>query len=560
MNDLMKPMDGSGRIPRPVLDPVVIQEPVKFGESLPGYLIRMAETNGYAKASWLTHAIGLDTTKISEIGLSNRLPELSQLLGADHKQLESIACIHTGAGNETELIFPPGHVLPRYCVDIRQYRACPKCLEEKGYIESLWSLKSVVACPEHGLPLRSDCSQCGKKLSKTRGSVMPCACFAMDLDQPCSKPVLELMRLIANRAAGYERYQLKTTFPPDIAEHSLADLLKVISFLSLSFLPGRKIRLRMTRDISYGEYTRGLEKAAQTLINWPNGLHEFWSQFFDRDNSRSDELCLRDKYDQSYAYLIDPKHKSAFGFIAKELARYLSYEEPDCILTNRGDVVLHEGQRYISRYQARKELRVSKWEVERAIRHKELKTRSFTTSYGAAQWVLASSLKDYQEEREYLLSYEEALEYFGCLAASMKSILKAGLIKPVHGRGIDQSFRRYFDPKSFDDLLSRLNAGMPTHFAYPEMATLSYREAARLSGRRLSLVRLIRLRLKGVLNAAPSDSSIHGFEGLHLYQTEIEHLLDLYGRELTFNGDEPNSYRPEYCQEEVGRNYGGLND
>jgi hypothetical protein len=158
--------------------------PSKRNESLPGYLLRLSEANGYDDLF----------TMLKSLRVSGHLPRTKALLALmrDESALKTLGRISTGVTDSLMhfKLSPIGidtAVMIRGCrVDfdaILDYYAqvCPICLAENGYARDDWDIATVSVCSHHNTILLDTCPDCGERLTWDRPSLMLCAKCGSDL-------------------------------------------------------------------------------------------------------------------------------------------------------------------------------------------------------------------------------------------------------------------------------------------------------------------------------------------------------------------------------------------
>lgn len=149
--------------------------PIKTGESLPGYLLRLAEANGYAGIRHLLLATDLwESTSGYSFRLRTR-PELLTTLGRmaigdprhlenhDAKELKkSAAFIFRGCTIDTDAILHD------------RAQVCPLCLGEDGIVKEEFELATVTVCSTHRVQLIDECPACRHPLDWKRSHLMAC--------------------------------------------------------------------------------------------------------------------------------------------------------------------------------------------------------------------------------------------------------------------------------------------------------------------------------------------------------------------------------------------------
>lgn len=146
-------------------------------ESLPGFLLRLAERNRYAGISGLLRAV---LPEVPEISLRRQLAAVRQ--SAPHlARLGRVACGDEAAllafqrrSIGSEAVWMHDCRVPLDGLNLATVAVCPHCLEEHGHCREAWELSPVVVCPLHECVLISSCSQCHQPLRWERSSIYRC--------------------------------------------------------------------------------------------------------------------------------------------------------------------------------------------------------------------------------------------------------------------------------------------------------------------------------------------------------------------------------------------------
>lgn len=159
-------------------------------ESLSGYLLRLAEANGYRG---IRDLLRLVSTKLAG---STRTQLLK--LFADQERLSLVARIAVGDSRHLQHFFAealspptartPGEALYMYerrvAVDAllpERCAVCPSCLREYGYLREVWDLAPVTVCAEHGTLLIDQCPSCDTEITLDRSHLLHCENCSADL-------------------------------------------------------------------------------------------------------------------------------------------------------------------------------------------------------------------------------------------------------------------------------------------------------------------------------------------------------------------------------------------
>lgn len=150
------------------------------GESLAGYVVRVAERNGME--SWhslFTHAgIRAPSPQSLRVLLVDQaqLPALSRFIGVP---LEPVARLgYQAVPNLTKIraVIWRGFRVPTAALRDAQAPLCPQCVRESPHLRQEWDWRFVAACPDHGRLLLDRCPACGSAIARARASVSCCPC------------------------------------------------------------------------------------------------------------------------------------------------------------------------------------------------------------------------------------------------------------------------------------------------------------------------------------------------------------------------------------------------
>lgn len=153
------------RVARPAGALLVRPRPIPR-EAAAGYVVRVAQANGYATPSQLWHA--LQSTQapatfedlIKRVGVSSRAA--ASLLGPlPHYWRSPANCTQGLTASDYN------HSLIRWC---------PRCLEIAPHLRGVWGLKLQCVCPKHRTRLVDRCPACGATQRFERGDITQCPC------------------------------------------------------------------------------------------------------------------------------------------------------------------------------------------------------------------------------------------------------------------------------------------------------------------------------------------------------------------------------------------------
>jgi hypothetical protein len=132
---------------------LLVRPKPKPGESIIGYLLRLAEANGYEATPWLLRAFKLRKTNARHsyvYGMTD-MRLLAESTCAAQTVLEQMTFRPVGVhssrliGNYEAF----GQIVPSFVIRPNDPKICPKCLAEEAFCRKAWELAVLTACPEH---------------------------------------------------------------------------------------------------------------------------------------------------------------------------------------------------------------------------------------------------------------------------------------------------------------------------------------------------------------------------------------------------------------------------
>ncbi len=247
------------------------------GESLAGYMLRVAEANGYPSGRWIArHFLDVGSQTMF---LPWELCELSQLLGRPESDLYKLAYL-PDEERRGRYVRYFGQSMHFRCMKTLKPALCPICLEENPVIHGFWELSHVAVCPLHNIRLTDQCPQCRKQLSWDRSQVCACNC---GFDFREVKPVqadgasVELTKVIYSTASFslleqqfYSAYGLPlAAFRQETSSSLIWMILSLARYIGYSV--GTNERQPAYSSRLNTEYSN-LIKVGELLSNWPENF------------------------------------------------------------------------------------------------------------------------------------------------------------------------------------------------------------------------------------------------------------------------------------------------
>src|SRR5258708_17732668 len=152
---------------------LVVRATPRTGESLRGFVLRIAQANGYCGIAPLLQLARLPPTFASRTSTLQNLAELFDgLVDVDDLHAGSHwSSIERGSRYQNATISPVD-------INLAHPKVCPMCLKETGFARLVWELRVAITCWRHGCSLLDQCSVCGRRLTWGRKALSACTCGA----------------------------------------------------------------------------------------------------------------------------------------------------------------------------------------------------------------------------------------------------------------------------------------------------------------------------------------------------------------------------------------------
>lgn len=162
--------------------PILVRPRPEIGESLPGFLLRLANRNGIS----LRHLF-------DDIGFNDRTPARATDFFTEKRSLEQVEdALLLPRGGLMDLMYPVltrsknthhplgidylGRDIPHGLVYRDFSPFCPRCLEEEPYFQQEWEFLLNVNCEKHHCGLIDICPHCDVRQSWKRRQLLVCQC------------------------------------------------------------------------------------------------------------------------------------------------------------------------------------------------------------------------------------------------------------------------------------------------------------------------------------------------------------------------------------------------
>jgi hypothetical protein len=237
-------------------------------ESMPGYVLRLSEVNGYSSMRSIFSLAGIQPNERAWATFA--YTKLARVVDCAPEMLERIAFQRRDDGQRTRRVL--GHPVRVDDLSLVHARVCPDCVRELGIIEAQWQLGLFIGCPLHKKIASYFCGRCRKRLTWVRPGMLTCRCGARitDLNQSkLSRGEADLLALLWAKISN-EKFPvgLADDFPRScLMKMQLEEVLVLIRFLGTKRLEAdQKYRPYYEKDI--------FKEAVKVLQDWPMGFQK----------------------------------------------------------------------------------------------------------------------------------------------------------------------------------------------------------------------------------------------------------------------------------------------
>ncbi|MES2012352.1 MAG: TniQ family protein [Pseudomonadota bacterium] len=256
---------------------VITPSPVK-GESLPGFILRTAELNGYDNPMKLLHYVGMDDNEARSARPS--LDKLAGLYGKSVAELKATGLDSADGQQKGRHLQVMGHFIPFMFTRSKHAGVCLECVEANGYIDGFHELKYAVACPKHQIRTINTCPSCQQLLSWHRMGLTRCSCGA-DLSQIAPEKLTDAA-MLALLGILYAKLMRQPLNQAQIEECGFP--LTAIEQMSIQTLLSMIYRFGLFNNKHNNSGTGddtdwiAVKTTAEVLSDWPHRFHDYLEQ------------------------------------------------------------------------------------------------------------------------------------------------------------------------------------------------------------------------------------------------------------------------------------------
>lgn len=309
-------------------------------EGLNGYLLRLAEGNGYGGIEFM----------IRKNQISMKI--FMEWLGVDKKCLQMLEVQLEGRRAAFFQLW-----------NYKTSRYCPVCLRDSPIWRREWESTYLTVCPSHACYLVDRCDVCGKILTWDRQRLCFCDCGQQlnSASVQASHSEIILAKMLLSRILG------RPVPEPFLSQLGHYQLVQLIHLLGVYSLPNESRRTQKIANMNTVEVLRPFVKeAADVLADWPNGFHKLLDRLNLFHASRTGKVGISTQYGHFYGYVFSRMKDREFLFLTKEFESHVvhSWLQPLTERNKRISPAARANTIWIPLIAAAEELGTSKHQLE----------------------------------------------------------------------------------------------------------------------------------------------------------------------------------------------------
>lgn len=247
---------------------LLVRHPAPFAsEALPGYVLRLAEANGYDNIGKLLRFSGFEGGGSGWMNID--LGKLANATGMPISVFRPFSL--KPLDNRPHRWSVNGNLVIRRDVTLTKARICPICVSEMGYIEATWLLDIFIGCPRHSITANWFCNSCKRPLVWRRKGLLTCRCGApivpSSRNRFLSPEEIAILNLIRFKITGFRVDQPsgEDLCDSSLVESNLDDLLSLMRCVTNA----RSGFRRGTESLNPPEILKG---GGEVLSKWPENF------------------------------------------------------------------------------------------------------------------------------------------------------------------------------------------------------------------------------------------------------------------------------------------------
>lgn len=407
-------------------------------EGLNGYLLRLAEGNGFSGIHFLVQNHAVTTKQLKEwLGL-----ERGDALWYMLPQIKSSRTTYFQQWN------------------YKSSRYCPDCLQENPVWRREWECLYYTVCAVHGCRLVELCGSCCKPLTWRRTRLLYCDCGVRLQGERVEASADEVKFASAIRSrVVYERCPF-----PMIRFLSLAELCQLIHIVGMYANPKEGKGPNKVAGVHNLKIAHQMTAAvAKIIIHWPSAFYQMLDELRSRNSGEHEATGLPQQYGYFYSQAFNYLRARCFSFLHKAFEAHIvhSWLRP---LTRRNKQISVEGRAsgiWLPANQAAQQLGTTRKRLDQLYEATLIDLRVRRTETGRrVVCVDRGHLPGIKQLLENLIDQQTACAICHIEKSRMSQLLRHKVVETA--TGAPQPGKRWDIAKASVERLLLLGQGLPT--------------------------------------------------------------------------------------------------
>ncbi len=465
--------------------PLLKRPPLRLGESLHSFLIRLAESNSYQPSSILLDIITGTSYPKRDIELSSNIlyfERIVTLTGSDICKLykstpHSFTKVFALVEDQLDYLkFPEIPPLPlllkglahEYLRPSTKGQFCPFCLQSNAYHRLIWTSLACAVCLQHQCVLVNTCHRCGKEVSITDITSAYCThCYADLREAPTisvkDDPFGLFTQTVIQSWITEDCTPTSTSYalakqPPRALYRIVEGLRSCLALVSqdwslfhyvdVLYSPRKSSKSTSSKPAPYYSYCL-YATAFKGIIDWPNGFYTFLTAYIsankeNRPVSLKNAHGVRAKLDLLYESCLKKKWRfPSLEFVQKAFNKYLvnnhtSLSTISYLHRYKEELSVMHGLEYMNLNEAQRELKIDHSKLRIFITTGQLKT--YTEGTSRVVLLKREEVMALHAKWGQVISSKEAMGYLGVSSRFLQELVQTGLLSRSGSKSSLQMF------------------------------------------------------------------------------------------------------------------------
>lgn len=344
----------------------------------------------------------------------------------------------------------------------RSLKMCSECVKKNRYLDYMWEVAFVTACPFHGIQLIDSCPECSSELSWNRVHLDFCKCGADLTRAPTISADTRLVYYNTKMWAAMGHVVPKIALPEvhDEIFYKLG-LKKICDIYQFMLQAGiGKITKQKFKYMKISDMVQNFDIIHSMLAEWPLGLYRYLESLRNEDGTFKGE-GLQQAFGAFYKRLYG---SAAFKFIEEAFEAFVRLHWTGVIDGKYKRISSPIKCDYTLIGNAARKVKVSRVRLNRLIDLGIIDVSRKLRPSGRRYTVLTRcEVTRFARIAKYMINKKETCSVLGISKSEFKVLVENKVIKPVVKAG-DQGFSEWWcDSRNIKGFLGNMLAMVPKH-------------------------------------------------------------------------------------------------